>query len=139
MYQAMTFDFDYKQRNPYSWPYEHIDGAFNLGIRVAAKKINNPVEIELSPEDEDPNTPMPHFWNGGGEGAVFSARLYEAMVAFGVDNLDAYPAQYIDQKAKDVCTGFFTINVIGLCNGPIGTRKAILQALPEEMPGHEPE
>ena len=114
MYQAMTFDFDYYQRVSSAWPYKQIGGKFNKGIRVEAEKIANPVLIQLNSENDAPDTPLPHFWNGSGEGAVFSARLYAAMVAFGVDNLDAYPAQYVDPKTKVVNSGFYVINVIGL-------------------------
>lgn len=116
MYQTMSWNYlEFPAHFMAGWPWGRCKEKFSLGVRIAAGKVPNPLEINLDPVEpyvEEMGPAVPDVFDISG--LVLSERLYQTIVAFGVDNLDAYPAVMIDTETKERFTGYYAVNVIGL-------------------------
>lgn len=88
---------------------------FESGIRIPAGLVPTPVVAALQPfldsGEDSPTIPDVLITSGG---LLLSERLHRTLVAFGVDNLDAYPAELFDPDDEQNIPGYVAVNVIGL-------------------------
>jgi hypothetical protein len=110
-----------------SWPKVPGIRSWKLGARFTVP-VPEPLRMGLDPAYGA--TPLPLY---NSTILVMSKRLYNAFLAAGVANLDAYEAELIDPRSSQPLRPFVAVNVIGTISAADMKRSKIDPAVPDRM------
>lgn len=113
----------------------HDDDAFRFWN--SSERLESVQELPLKARAiTDSQTAMAEFWDS--TLPIMTKRLYEALVAAGVDNLDTYPVVLTDSRSGAEIPGYVAFNIIGLVpaaalENPAASQRLLIFRLAESI------